>query len=82
MIDIYLFIYLLDGVITDMDATVRMIVELSSYPLSIVIVGVGNADFTNMNILDGDEVPLQVLTFFFFLLSQKTKNKIFITFIL
>jgi hypothetical protein len=27
--------------------------------LSIVIVGVGSADFTNMNILDGDDVRLK-----------------------
>jgi len=49
-----------------MDSTIRAIVELSYLPASIVIVGVGNADFTNMNILDGDEVPLQVSFFFFF----------------
>ncbi|TPX62249.1 hypothetical protein PhCBS80983_g00457 [Powellomyces hirtus] len=47
-----------DGAITDQDATVRAIVEASSLPLSIVIVGVGNADFTNMHTLDGDDAPL------------------------
>ncbi|KAJ3148733.1 hypothetical protein HDU89_004583 [Geranomyces variabilis] len=47
-----------DGVITDMDATVRAIVEASHLPLSIVIVGVGNADFTSMRVLDGDDEPL------------------------
>lgn len=31
-----------------------MIVGNTNLPLSIIIVGVGNADFTNMNILDGD----------------------------
>ena len=31
-----------------------MIVAGSNLPLSIIIVGVGNADFTNMEILDGD----------------------------
>ena len=27
----------------------------SNLPLSIIIIGVGNADFTNMEILDGDD---------------------------
>ncbi len=42
-----------DGEIHDMDATKDSIVAASLLPLSIIIVGVGNADFTNMNILDG-----------------------------
>ena len=37
-----------DGVITDMANTVDRIVQASNLPLSIVIVGVGNADFSNM----------------------------------
>jgi len=37
-----------DGIITDMQNTVDRIVGASSLPLSIVIVGVGGADFTNM----------------------------------
>ena len=37
-----------------MDRTVDLIVQTSTLPLSIIIVGVGNADFTNMNRLDGD----------------------------
>ncbi|CAG8544816.1 12004_t:CDS:10 [Acaulospora morrowiae] len=47
-----------DGVITDMEATIRAIIKASALPLSIVIVGVGNADFTAMNILDSDDHPL------------------------
>nr|CAG8468704.1 509_t:CDS:10 [Entrophospora candida] len=43
------------GVITDMDLTVRAIVKASSLPLSIVIVGVGNANFAHMTRLDGDD---------------------------
>ena len=39
---------------TDMDQTVATIVRNSSQPLSIVIVGVGGADFSSMNRLDGD----------------------------
>ena len=37
-----------DGVISDMERTVDKIVEASRLPLSIVIVGVGGADFSNM----------------------------------
>lgn len=47
-----------DGVINDFDETTRAIVEASVLPLSIVIIGVGDADFTAMDALDGDEVPL------------------------
>lgn len=37
-----------------MDQTVDLIVNYSHLPLSIIIVGVGNADFSNMDRLDGD----------------------------
>ena len=45
-----------DGVIADMEETVDMICRISaSVPLSIIIVGVGKADFTRMELLDSDE---------------------------
>ena len=47
-----------DGVIDDMTLSSDLIVEASTLPLSIVIVGVGGADFTNMHKLDADEIPL------------------------
>lgn len=37
-----------------MEPTKTSIVNSSHLPLSIIIVGVGNADFANMEILDGD----------------------------
>jgi hypothetical protein len=37
-----------------MDQTVDLLVKNCKLPLSIIIVGIGNADFSNMNILDGD----------------------------
>jgi hypothetical protein len=43
-----------DGEIHDMDRTVDLLVGASNLPLSIIIVGVGSADFDNMNRLDGD----------------------------
>ncbi|RIA95184.1 Copine-domain-containing protein [Glomus cerebriforme] len=54
----YILLIITDGIITDMDVTVRSIVRASKLPLSIIIVGVGNADFTNMKILDADDKPL------------------------
>lgn len=42
------YYYLQDGVISDMPRTVDRIVEASKLPISIVIVGVGGADFSNM----------------------------------
>lgn len=39
--------------------TREAIVRASYQPLSIIIVGVGNADFTDMQILDGDDGVLR-----------------------
>lgn len=49
---------LTDGILNDMDATIDAIIEASSMPISIVIIGIGKSDFTQMEILDGDEIPL------------------------
>jgi hypothetical protein len=49
---------LTDGIISDMDQTIGEIVMASDLPLSIIIIGVGPADFSNMNILDADDAPL------------------------
>ena len=37
-----------------MDKTIELIIQAAHLPLSIIIVGIGNADFANMNKLDGD----------------------------
>ena len=42
-----------------MPATKDLIVECSKYPLSIIIIGVGGADFSNMVELDGDDAILK-----------------------
>eukprot|EP00179_Madagascaria_erythrocladioides_P007549 CAMPEP_0198323568 /NCGR_PEP_ID=MMETSP1450-20131203/11776_1 /TAXON_ID=753684 ORGANISM="Madagascaria erythrocladiodes, Strain CCMP3234" /NCGR_SAMPLE_ID=MMETSP1450 /ASSEMBLY_ACC=CAM_ASM_001115 /LENGTH=748 /DNA_ID=CAMNT_0044027285 /DNA_START=56 /DNA_END=2305 /DNA_ORIENTATION=- len=47
-----------DGIISDMEATISEIVRASDLPMSIVIVGVGGADFQAMERLDADDVPL------------------------
>lgn len=54
--DIYTILLILtDGEIHDMEETVNTIVGASALPLSIVIIGVGNADFSKMEVLDGDK---------------------------
>lgn len=45
---------LTDGQIHDMEPTIGSIIASSHLPLSIIIVGIGNEDFSNMTILDGD----------------------------
>ncbi|TNN85826.1 Copine-4 [Liparis tanakae] len=51
----FILLILTDGVITDMADTREAIVHASHLPMSVIIVGVGNADFTDMQILDGDD---------------------------
>jgi hypothetical protein len=43
-----------DGAITDTDATIDAIVDAADTPLSIIVIGVGDADFTTMSVLDAD----------------------------
>lgn len=54
----FILLILTDGVITDMPQTTQAIVDASSLPLSIIIVGIGNADFSAMETLDADTVAL------------------------
>ncbi|XP_075690192.1 copine-9 isoform X1 [Rhinoderma darwinii] len=52
----YVLLIITDGVISDMAQTKEAVVNASSLPLSIIIVGVGPAEFDAMEELDGDEV--------------------------
>ena len=54
-----ILLLLTDGQIMDMPATKSALVDLSGLPCSIIIVGVGNADFSSMDELDGDDGPLK-----------------------
>ena len=49
-----ILLLLTDGVIHDMPKTIDLVVELSEMPCSIIIIGVGSADFSAMEELDGD----------------------------
>jgi uncharacterized protein YegL len=50
-----ILVFITDGSITDMEETINEIKISSRYPMSIIIVGVGNADFEQMKKLDGDD---------------------------
>ena len=50
-----ILLILTDGEIHDMENTINCIIQSAALPLSIIIVGIGNADFTKMETLDGDE---------------------------
>ncbi len=45
-----------------MDETRHAIVQAAKLPMSIIIIGVGNADFTAMEFLDGDSSALRSYT--------------------
>ena len=46
---------LTDGTIHDFDQTKDVICRAAYLPISIIIIGVGNADFSSMEQLDGDQ---------------------------
>ena len=54
----HVLLILTDGCIHDMRETINKIVEMSTLPVSIIIVGIGDNDFGNMEVLDADEHDL------------------------
>ncbi|XP_045438798.1 copine-2 isoform X2 [Pipistrellus kuhlii] len=55
----FILLIITDGVISDMEETRHAVVQASKLPMSIIIVGVGNADFAAMEFLDGDSRRLR-----------------------
>ncbi|KAF3965043.1 hypothetical protein CMV_010736 [Castanea mollissima] len=51
----FVLLIITDGVLTDLQETKDALVRASDLPLSILIVGVGGADFTQMEVLDADD---------------------------
>ncbi|KAE9610179.1 hypothetical protein Lal_00006379 [Lupinus albus] len=51
----FVLLIITDGVVTDLQETRDAIVKASDLPLSILILGVGGADFKEMEVLDGDK---------------------------
>ncbi|XP_033106485.1 copine-5-like [Anneissia japonica] len=56
----FILLIITDGIISDMDFTKDAIIKASSLPLSIIIIGVGPAEFDAMEVLDGDK---QILSY-------------------
>lgn len=54
----YTFLLLTDGRNLDINETIEQVVISSSLPISTIIVGIGDADFSNMSFLDSDTGPL------------------------
>ena len=51
----FVLLLLTDGVLSDMGDTKAALVQASKLPMSVIIVGVGQADFSDMHELDADE---------------------------
>ncbi|XP_021742404.1 protein BONZAI 3-like isoform X1 [Chenopodium quinoa] len=51
----YVLLIITDGVLSDSQESIDALVRASDLPLSVLIVGVGGADFTQMEILDADK---------------------------
>ena len=49
---------LTDGIINDMNETIELLIDCAELPISVIIIGIGKANFNDMIILDGDEFPL------------------------
>lgn len=45
----YIFLIITDGIINDINDTIDEVVRASGLPISIIIVGVGSEDFSEMN---------------------------------
>uniref|UniRef100_A0A1I8GKN8 C2 domain-containing protein n=1 Tax=Macrostomum lignano TaxID=282301 RepID=A0A1I8GKN8_9PLAT len=55
----FVLLIITDGIITDFEKTKQAIIKASSLPMSIIIVGVGNEDFSAMKDLDSDDKRLR-----------------------
>ncbi|KAJ9464977.1 Protein BONZAI 3 [Diplonema papillatum] len=51
-------LFVTDGQISDLQAMVDVVVECATEPISVIIIGVGDGPFADMEYLDGDDRPL------------------------
>lgn len=56
----FVLLIITDGIISDIKHTISAIIEASKLPISIIIVGVGEADFGAMDELDSDDCRLTI----------------------
>ena len=57
-IQYHILLILTDGIINDLQQTIDILVEGSFLPLSVIIIGIGEDDFHEMVVLDGDKNPI------------------------
>jgi len=55
----HIMLIITDGDIHDVRASVDLLVELSGYPVSIIVIGVGDSKFKTLEYLDSDEKMLK-----------------------
>ena len=67
-------VLLTDGAVTDVNACSKALVEASDAPLSVVIIGVGNADFSSMQFLDNLQVGRDICQFVEFRNHEQDKR--------
>ena len=58
LLNYHIIMILTDGMIDDMNETKDSLVAASFLPISVIIIGIGNGDFTKMDVLDADVIPL------------------------
>ena len=58
-IQYHILLILTDGIINDLQQTIDILVEGSFLPLSVIIIGIGEDDFHEMVVLDGDKNPIK-----------------------
>ena len=54
----HVLVIITDGIINDMQKSIDEIVRGSNLPAAVIIIGVGDADFSSMDQLDADEEAL------------------------
>ena len=55
----FIFVIVTDGCIHDMDYAKSLFIRMSKYPISVIIVGLGDEKFEEMKVLDADTEVLQ-----------------------
>jgi copine 5/8/9 len=55
----FILVLLTDGCLHDMQETLDLVVELSFLPVSVIIIGIGDEDFSKMDFLDADSNILE-----------------------
>lgn len=48
-----------NGHVSDMEGAIEQIVGLSDIPISIIVIGIGDGDFSKLETLDADDGPLK-----------------------